>query len=374
MIVFGIGILLTTFGSEWFFQATEQYFYITVRSIIFKIIALIGLFFLVREDSDYVLYGAFIVFAASASNLLNIFRLIRSIDWSFSVKLKPLRHMKPILIFFGNTFANNLYLTLDTVLLGFLSPSTFQLGLYQLVVRLKNVILSGVGSISNAVLPRLSYQAREHRELFNRLLRKSSSFTIILSSTISIYIFIMANDIILLLSGTRFVGAVPSLQVMSIVILFAAISGITGYQILTPLGKEKIMTISTLLGGVLDLVLNVLLDANFGAFGASLSLLATEGLISLIQVIACRKYILSILERNQVLAILMNIIISTCLLAFLHRFILSFSPLINLVISGICLLLSESIVLYVLKEQLTSNIIHQVLNRSLYNKNEHGLR
>lgn len=38
---------------EWLYKALEQYTYITVRSILFKFIALLAMFAFVREQSDY---------------------------------------------------------------------------------------------------------------------------------------------------------------------------------------------------------------------------------------------------------------------------------------------------------------------------------
>lgn len=49
-VVVSFTIVLTSVGMEWLYKALEQYTYITVRSIIFKFIALIAMFLLVREQ------------------------------------------------------------------------------------------------------------------------------------------------------------------------------------------------------------------------------------------------------------------------------------------------------------------------------------
>ena len=64
-------LLFNAIGMEWLYKALEQYTYITVRSIIFKFIALIAMFVLIHEKSDYVIYGGISIFAASASNVFN---------------------------------------------------------------------------------------------------------------------------------------------------------------------------------------------------------------------------------------------------------------------------------------------------------------
>lgn len=56
---------------EWLYKALELYKYITIRSILFKFVALVAMFLLVQKKSDYIIYGGITIFAASASNILN---------------------------------------------------------------------------------------------------------------------------------------------------------------------------------------------------------------------------------------------------------------------------------------------------------------
>ena len=48
-----VGILLNVLGMNWFFQATEQYDYITIRSIVFRIISIILLFTLRERIHEF---------------------------------------------------------------------------------------------------------------------------------------------------------------------------------------------------------------------------------------------------------------------------------------------------------------------------------
>lgn len=83
-IVMSATILFNVIGIEWMYKALEQYTYIAIRSIIFKFIALILMFLLVRSKNDYVWYGVITIFAASASNILNFFNAHKYIS------LKPI--------------------------------------------------------------------------------------------------------------------------------------------------------------------------------------------------------------------------------------------------------------------------------------------
>lgn len=55
--MFLISALLSSFGVEWYFQAVEQYEYITVRSVIFKLLSLIAILALIHSEKDWPLYG-----------------------------------------------------------------------------------------------------------------------------------------------------------------------------------------------------------------------------------------------------------------------------------------------------------------------------
>ena len=85
-VIMSFTIVLTSIGMEWLYKALEQYTYITCRSVIFKFIALIAMFLLVHEKSDYIIYGGITIFASSASSVLNLINAHKYID------LKPIEN------------------------------------------------------------------------------------------------------------------------------------------------------------------------------------------------------------------------------------------------------------------------------------------
>lgn len=71
-LIVSLTILFNAIGMEWLYKALEQYTYITIRSIIFKFIALVAMFALIHQKSDYVIYGGISILAASALSLIHI--------------------------------------------------------------------------------------------------------------------------------------------------------------------------------------------------------------------------------------------------------------------------------------------------------------
>ena len=175
-VIISFTIILTSIGMEWLYKALEQYTYITVRSIIFKLVALIAMFLLIHTPDDYVIYGGITIIAASASNIFNFINVHRYID------LKPVghydlrRHIKPIGVFFAMSCATTVYLHLDNVMLGFMTSET-QVGLYDAAVKIRHVLLSIVTSLGAVLLPRVSYYVEHGQsEEFKRITNKAFSF------------------------------------------------------------------------------------------------------------------------------------------------------------------------------------------------------
>ena len=68
-LIMSTTLLFNAVGLDWLYRGLEKYTYITVRSILFKFIALLAMFALIHQKSDYVIYGGISIFAASASNI-----------------------------------------------------------------------------------------------------------------------------------------------------------------------------------------------------------------------------------------------------------------------------------------------------------------
>ena len=274
--IVSITILLNTIGIEWMYKGLEKYTYITIRSIIFKLIALVSMFLFVKTKEDYIAYGVISIFASSASNILNF------INARKYIKIYPFhcydikRHIKPVLIFFAMACATTIYTNLDTVMLGFMANND-DVGYYNAAIKIKNVLISIVASLGTVLLPRNSYYI-EHGLLdkFWSISKRAINFVFVLALPLMLYFIIFAKESILFLSGNEFYGAILPMQVLMPTILAIGITNILGLQVLVPLGKERIVLYSEILGAIIDFTINLLLIPNYHATGAAIGTLAAE--------------------------------------------------------------------------------------------------
>ena len=287
-IIVSSTILLTSIGMEWLYKALEQYRYIAVRSIVFKFIALVAMFLLVHEQSDYLIYGGIAIFAASASNIFNFINVHKYID------LKPVghynmkRHLKPLAIFFAMACATTLYTHMDTLMLGFMLTKA-DVGYYNAAVRIKTLLVSIVTSLGAVLLPRSSFliQTRQWKK-FRKVSRKALSFVFILSSSFMIYFILYARYGIMLLSGGYYEPAILPMRIIMPTLLFIGVTNVTGIQIMVPMGKEKSVLVSELAGLVVNLIINMLLIPRMASTGAAIGTLFAELTVLVVQYFALR--------------------------------------------------------------------------------------
>lgn len=314
-LIVGLTILFNAIGMEWLYKALEQYTYITVRSIIFKLIAVVAMFVLVHEQKDYVIYGGISILAAYASNVFNFFHAHKY------VSIKPVgsynfrQHLKPIVIFFAMSCAATIYTNLDTVMLGFMT-SDAEVGYYNAAVKIKSILVSVVTSLGVVLLPRASYYVEcKLMDKFCRITHVALNFVILISVPLTVYFILFAKEGIFFLSGAEYEASIVPMQIIMPTLLFIGLTNIMGIQTLIPLGKEKVVLYSEIAGAVADLLLNVALIPSMASAGAAIGTVVAEGVVFAVQFWALRKEVLSSYQkvRYGTIVLALALAIASCL-------------------------------------------------------------
>ena len=354
-------VFLSSLGMEWLYRALEEYKYITVRSIVFKFVALIMMFLLVHEERDYVLYGAISIFASSASNILNLINAHKYIGFKPMGGYNLRRHMKPIAIFFSMACASTIYTHLDTVMLGFMRDST-EVGLYNAAVKIKTILVSVVTSLGTVLLPRASYFVQTgEKDKFWRVSRKAMHFVIIVAFPMLIYCMLFAENAILFLSGDAFVQAVPAMIIIMPTLLMIGMTNVMGIQILVPLGREKAVLVSEICGAVVDLAINAALIPLYGAAGAAIGTVIAECVVAIVQITYLRKHLEQLFGGIRYMAIVLAALVGIFGSFWVRS--LALGHFMALLISAILFFGAYGVTLLCLKEEMATEIIDSVRSR-----------
>lgn len=354
-VIMSSTILLTSIGMEWLYQAMEQYTYIAIRSIIFKFIALIAMFLLIHQKSDYVIYGAISIFAASASNVFN-FVYVRHF-----VSLKPVghynfrRHMKAVGIFFAMSCATTIYTQMDTTMIGFIKTDT-DVGYYNVATKVKTVLVSVVTSLGTVLLPRASYYvANNEMEDFKRITRKAISFVLDISIPLMLYFVFFAKETVYLLSGTNYTGSIHPMQIIMPTIVLIGLTNVMGIQVLVPLGQEKKVLYSEIVGAVVNLIVNSLLIPRMASSGAAIGTVFAELAVWIVQYYVLADKFNTIYKHITYWKILLAC--SAATVTSLWVKMLSLGNFITLVISALLFFGTYCLVLIASKEEIMTDIV-----------------
>ena len=196
------------------------------------------------------------------------FHAYSDIDWK--------KHLKPIMIIFSTTVAMTIYVSSDVTILGFLT-SDYQVGLYSTAVKIYTIVKNILSSILIVMIPKFSITLangnnNEVKELFSIVF---SILTIIMLPLIT-GLFMISDDVIMLISGVEFVGAKTSLQLLSIAILFSQYAVMYVQCILIPAKKEKVVFYATSIIAVINILLNIILIPILGINASAFTTIISE--------------------------------------------------------------------------------------------------
>lgn len=358
-LISGLNILFTIIGVEWLYKGVEQYFYITIRSIIFKAIAFVLIFVYVKSPDDYTMYAFIIIFATVGSGVVNLFNLKKIIYLKKYKNYSFIKHIKPMTTFFIITIAVAFYVYVNVAMLGFIKGNQ-EVGYYNAAYRIKDVMVSIITALGAVLLPRLSYYVENgmHDE-FNNIIRKSMRFIFISSLPLVIFCILFARDAVLILAGPAYTNSIVPLQILSIIIFVVGVSNLTGIQMLIPLRKEKYLCYSVVIAALISISINFALMPKLGAVGTAISVVVAELSILSFQVFVLRKYFKILFGDLNIIKVTIALLIASALSFCLH-FLPNLDDFLSFIIRASAFFICYLMVLLIMKESFTTSTLKTI--------------
>lgn len=364
LLVVSSAIFLNVIGVSWLYSALEEYAYITMASLFFKIIAVIGMFVLVRTRQDYVIYGALTVISNIGSYVFNFLRLGKHITLKPVGKYNLKKHIKPIGVFCAMTVANSIYTNLDTVMVKFISGDE-QTGYYNAAVYVKTALVSLVISLGTVLLPRLSYYVEKGMQKeFRRIASHALSFVLLMSLPLAVYFMIFADVGIDFLSGPAYAPAALSMRLIMPTIVFIGLSNILGMQILVPTDGEGKVLKAVIAGSVIDLILNLMLIPYMGAVGATIGTLVTEFAVVCIEAVFLKNFLREIHQKHRVTPYILALVPAVIVSAAVYKNALTGAgDFLILAVTAVIFFGIYGVILLVIKETITVEFVLPYLKK-----------
>jgi O-antigen/teichoic acid export membrane protein len=292
LLVAGISVLFVPLNVDWFFSGREKFKLVTLRTLAAKVIAFGGLFIFVRTRDDIIPYLILTIVANLSSQIWNFGYMLKTEVRLQIKRLQIRKHLKAVLVLFASNITISIYTMLSTLLLGFLSDYT-QVGYYTSAIKVSKMILPIVKAMSTVMIERINTikgEKNSQTEIL-RLLNNSFGYMMMLAVPATIGLMTVASRFVPLFFGEEFIPAIMPTQLLSSLILIIGIANFFAGQILVAMGHEKKFLIAILLGAISNFVLNILLDSEYGAIGASIASVVTEIIAAITVIILSLKVI-----------------------------------------------------------------------------------
>lgn len=309
ILIFSLQILFTTLGTEWIYTIYEDYSYITIRSIVFKILSIILLFLLVKKTADYLVYAAITVFAGVGSNILNFIHAKTFIHIRLTLNTNWRYHLKPILVIFASVVAVTIYVSSDTTILGLLK-NDYAVGIYSTSVKIYQMAQGLLSAILTVTIPRLAFLWGQKRlKEYNGVLAKVVNTLGILVLPASVGLIMLSREVVLIIASKKYLPSVNSLRIITWAIIFSIFSWIFSDCVLIPAKRENLVLRNTLITAVENIILNFILIPSMSYDGTSLSTVIAEFSVMIMNGYSCRDIIKPVIFKEDTLKNLFESII-----------------------------------------------------------------
>lgn len=289
-LILTINLLTVTIDVSWLLQGMEEFGKTTFRSMLFRILNIISIFIAVKSRDHlnrYVLILAGFNFLCNASMWSYVSRFVGKPVWR---ELRPFRNIKTVISLFIPTIAMQIYTVLDKTMIGVITKSEFENGYYEQSIKISRMVLLIVTALGTVMIPRIGlHHENGETETVKNLMYRGYRFVLFLGIPLCFGLVGISSNMVPWFCGPGFDKVVPLLNILSFLILSIGINNVTGMQYLIPTKRQNMFTMTVLLGGGTNFILNALLIPSLQSIGAAIASVVAETVIALIQIWLVRK-------------------------------------------------------------------------------------
>ena len=316
--VVGFQILSFCLNVEWYYQGIENFKYIAIRNLIIKVICIVCIYIFVNTKDDVMIYAMIMMFSTFGYSIINFLKFVKDTKMKMSFKgTKAL--FKSILVGFFIYAASKINTNADVVMLGFMTGEVgqFNVGIYTNATKIINMIISIIIAVNLVIMPRITAMLKDDENGAMKVLNKLFGIVFIMSLTMAVGLYFVAEEVILVFSGELYAESVLTMRIMCVNICLIAFSNFFGVQVLYSKNKEKYTATAVLIGASVNIIINALLIPKMLYNGAAIATIISNAVIVLIEYLFSVKVTKSwFYSKNIIKAIIASIIMGAALVAF----------------------------------------------------------
>ena len=288
-----IFLVSTLLDISWLYFGLEEFKKTVTRNILVKIISLTLIFSFVKGENDLYLYTAIMALSSLLSQLV-LWISIRKYLTFKGIKLNKKdvkKHIKGIIILFIPVISYSVYKIMDKIMIGLLS-SVEEVAYYEYAEKIINIPIGFITALGTVMLPKISnLVANKEFEKVEDYLFKAIKFIIFLAIPCFLGLVAIGSEFAVIFLGEEYSHSGNLIKLLALTIPFTAWANVIRTQWLIPKENDNIYISTTILGAILNLIINLLLIPKYAAFGACIGTVCSEALITILQSFLSRKEI-----------------------------------------------------------------------------------
>lgn len=355
-----ITIISSSLEITWFFNGLEEFKLITIRNFIIKMCFVISLFLFVKTENDLTNYFWIVVINGFVSNICMYPLLKRYIYPLKEVnKLNVFSHLKESFVLFIPQSANYIYSYSDKIMLGLLTPTLTNVGIYDYAYRIVKMIISLLQSIGYALLSRIAnLSSKNDEDGIKKYINLSIKFTLFLSLPMMFGLIGISKVFVPLYLGNEYIETSKVIYYLCPLVLITSLNSVLGVQLLLAVKKDVEYIRCTVLGAVINIALNFALIPKYGIIGACITSLLSEFVVLILEIFYSYRF----LHLKQIAYSFIRyfgcsiVILIICLIVSMFNV----SNIIKLVLQVCFSVLFYFLLLYLLKDEMLIKITKKV--------------
>lgn len=277
------------FDLSWFYIGISEVKKVVSRNMIIRLVVLAFIFISIKSKADFEKYIIINSIGMIVSNVVFIFPLknylpVREKKHNFHINWRYFKTGFSVLL---PLLAVQVYTTLDKVIIGNIAGQV-ELSYYDQSQKVARVVLALVTSLSVILMPQMA-KMNGNKDGQQKLLVKSADYTLIFAGLLTVGLMVNTGSFVPWFFGENFASMVPNMFFSSFIIIFLSYGGVYANQYTLAKGMYTIYAIPSIVGAILNVILNVTLVTRFDSLGGTFSMIITEGVVCFLRLFLLRK-------------------------------------------------------------------------------------
>ena len=202
-------------------------------------------------------------------------------------------------------------------------------------------------------------------------MKKSFNFVVFLTIPMMGIMILVAKEFVPIFYGNGYEQVIDLIKIISPILILIGLSNVIGIQYLIPTKQQKKLTISVILGSIINIVLNYILILNYKAIGASIDTIVAEFTVTVIQLYLVRKELnIKGMLKNSINYIIVGLImfVTTLLISSIYLDN-KIKGIYNIIIKSIIASTIYIGILVIIKDKIIIQIKERILSKWKKKKN-----